>query len=115
MWFRGKELPPRGSVQDLVAIELLRRERHEKLVQWEATVKAIGYFLGHSRDAVYNILGPLREQVQEAVDQTIFDVGAMRQKLAGYLSQIQSRNQEHQQRMEQLDMLSAMAESHNAT
>lgn len=61
--------------------ELVQRDRMEKVATWEASTKAIGLFMGHSEDAVSNVVSLLKGPLLERVSHESYDLRVIRRKL----------------------------------
>jgi hypothetical protein len=85
------KLPPRDSVESRIQVELLNRERWEKVTQWEVTAKAIGYFLGQKPAAVQQCVDMLKTQLAERVFHHGYDTADIRAQL---LARLQALKQE---------------------
>lgn len=99
--FRGVKLPARESVAEAMMNEMVSRERLEKIATWEATVSAIGFFLGHSEDAVKQVTGRLKGPLLERVTQESYNLRLIRRKLY-------ARLQAHRGTLSHMDRLNEM-------
>ena len=70
--------------------ELVHRERMEKVATWEATVRAVGLFLGHSGDAVSNVVNSLKMPLLERVSQESYNLRLIRRRLYARLRSVRT-------------------------
>jgi len=62
-------------------VEMLYRERNERLTTWEYTVSAIGLFLGVSTEKVTGLVSALRDDLKNAIFQKSYTVDRIVQEL----------------------------------
>lgn len=84
-----------------VQVELLNRERWEKVVQWENTIRAIGYFLGHKPDAVQGLVDMLKTQLTDRMFHRSYDMSNVRSQLVKRLNSL-SEQTSHIDRLENM-------------
>lgn len=70
--------------------ELVQRERMEKVASWEATVRAVGLFLGHSPEAVSRVVDNLKMPLLERVSQDAYNIRVIRRRLYDRLRKIRT-------------------------
>lgn len=70
--------------------ELVQRERMEKVASWEATVRAVGLFLGHSVEAVSRVVDSLKMPLLERVSQESYNIRLIRRRLYEKLRKIRT-------------------------
>lgn len=67
---------------------MVRRDRLEKVATWEATARAVGLFLGHSTDAVNQVVGALKHPLAERITQEAYDIRTVQRKLRERLRKV---------------------------
>jgi len=72
-------------------LELLERERNERMANWEMMLSGFGAFMGHNAETVKKTLRPLRKALAEEVFQEGYSVENLAQHLKQRLSQVQER------------------------
>ena len=103
LFFRGVELPPAGSFADEVMVQLVKRERHEKMATWEMLTSAVGAFLGHNADTIKKQLRPLREALAGEVFQTDYNADKLLAQLRKRLEEVRKTKSD----IERLNNMSA--------
>ena len=99
---RGAALPPWGTFADDTFVELLARERREKITAWELTASVIGSFLGHGSTRIQQTVLPLRNAFANEVFQKNYGTVELRKKLIQRLKETRKVNK-------QMDKLNKMA------
>jgi hypothetical protein len=72
--------------------ELVQRDRMEKVAMWEATVRAVGLFMGHSPEAVSNLVVSLKIPLMQRVSQEAYNMRGIREKLYDRLKTIRTKD-----------------------
>ena len=101
---RGMELPSRGSMGDKILVEMLSRERLEKLIAWEMSMLAQGYFTMGDPKAVTGIVEILREEYKEHLFQEAYTMRSTYRRLHKKLA----KAKDTESRMEQLNKITKM-------
>lgn len=83
-------------------LELLERERNERMAHWEMMLTGFGSFMGHNAETIKNTLRPLRKALVEEVFQDGYSV----EKLAEYLKTRLEAAKERRRSMERLNGMS---------
>jgi len=85
--FRGIALPPRGSVAEEVAVELLHRERVVEATRWELQAMSNGLFAGLPAASVTKMVGIMgadyRAKLLHLGYDPLLEVAKLRVELAG--------------------------------
>ena len=74
---RGVAVPPRGSVQDKVLIEVIERERYAEFHKTVHTARLVGLLMGSSPSA----LREAEDMLELAIFQTAFNPEAIRKRI----------------------------------
>lgn len=72
--------------------ELVQRDRMEKVAMWEATVRAVGLFMGHSPEAVSTLVVSLKIPLMQRVSQEAYNMRGIREKLYDRLKTIRTKD-----------------------
>lgn len=104
---RGIKLPPRDSVEDKIMVEMLFRERLEKLTAWELGITAQGLFTMADGKAVSGIVRLLKNEYKEFLFQEAYTTRAAMRRLFKSLH----KAKETADRMEQLDKLTKLTDT----
>ncbi len=71
-------------------VELVVRERQEKMATWELMTTAMGAFFGHNTDTIRGILRPLRDALSGEVFQTDYSSDKLLMQLKTRLHQVKN-------------------------
>lgn len=99
---RGTTLPPWGTFADDAFVELLARERRERITAWELMATIIGSFLGHGAERIQQTVLPLRNAFADELFQKNYGLTSFRKKLVQRLKETKELNQK-------MDKLNKMA------
>jgi len=83
-------------------MELLERERNERMAHWEMLLTGFGSFMGHNADTIKQTLRPL----QQALSEEVFQEGYSVEKLAEYLKDRLGKAKEQRRNVERLSKMS---------
>lgn len=100
---RGVQLPPRGSTQDAVMVEMVERERDEKLKMWEMMAMAIGLFTMADIKPVTGIVRSLKEDLRSYLSHQAYTADSLYQNVFRQIAKIKERDD----RMAKLEAMTA--------
>lgn len=66
---------------DRVMVELLGRERRERITMWEYTTTAIGLFLGVAKPNLVAVIDPLKKDLTNELFQKDFAIDKVRRQI----------------------------------
>jgi len=82
-------------------VEMLYRERRERVAMWEYTVSAIGFFLGISTEKISNLVSTMKDELKNDVFQKSYTVDRIVQALKKKRAETQSLKKQ----LERLDRM----------
>lgn len=82
-------------------VEMLYRERRERISMWEYTVSAIGFFLGISTEKIGQLVGVMKDELKNDIFQKSYTVD----KIVQTLKKKQAAAQGLKKQLERLDRM----------
>lgn len=94
-------MPPRGSFEDRILVELIQRERWTKISELETNLMAHGMFAGGKGDEVYRAVKELTRELKSRMFHHGFSSRQLMEKLKRELGELRSS----QGRLKSLDAM----------
>lgn len=87
---------------DRVMVEMMNRERRERITMWEYTTTAIGIFQGVSKPNLVAVINPLKKDLENELFQKDFAIDKVRRRI----EQRRDETRETRLKIERLDDMS---------
>lgn len=88
-WARGLGLPPWGAFSDQILVEVLEREREEKIAAMKALAGVVGRFMGLEPPMVRQTVAAVMDDYTAEVHHWAYDLSYLREKIKDRLQSAQ--------------------------